>query len=349
MGFKILFLTKYSDLGASSRLRTLQYLNYLNFDYKLNSLFSNEYINSLYNNKGRIFIIIICYIKRILFLIKNKHKLIYIEKEMFPFLPFFFEFFFLRKRKFILDFDDAIFHNYENHKFKLVRILFKNKIPKLISKSSLVIAGNEYIRDYALKCNAKRVEILPTSVNVKKYNSNNFKHKNNFITIGWIGSPSTKSYLSIIHDPMKFLSEKFNIKLKLIGINDYFIDGVNIECKKWTESSEADLLDEIDIGIMPLPDRPFERGKCGYKLIQYGACSKPSIASPVGANVKIIKHGINGYLAYTKDDWTRYLTKLINDKSLTNKLGSKARFLVEKKYSVQENSKKLKNIISYVK
>ena len=343
---KIIFLTKYSDLGASSRLRTLQYLNNFNFDFRVYSLFYNDYIKALYENKSKLFIILYCYISRIFILFKNKVNLVYIEKELFPYLPYFLGYFFLKNKDYILDFDDAIFHNYDNHNSKLVRYIFKNKIPQLIKNASLVIVGNEYLKNYALKNEAKRVEIIPTSVDIKKYNHKN--SKNDIFTIGWIGSPSTISYLSLIHDALKKVSKVYDFKLKLIGISNYIIEGVDIECFKWSFENETKLLSEIDLGIMPLPDNFFERGKCGYKLIQYGASNKPSIASPIGINNKIIKHGFNGFLAKTNNDWARYITILINDTEMCNKLGLNARERVENEFTIQKNYKKLEKLIKSV-
>lgn len=345
MNFKILFLTKYSDLGASSRLRTLQYLNNFIFNFRVYSLFNNHYIKALYKKKSKFFIVIYCYLHRFSVLFKNKINLIYIEKELFPYLPYFIEHFFLKNKNYILDYDDAIFHNYDNHNSKIVRLILKNKIPHLIRNAKLVIVGNEYLKNYALKCNAKKVKIIPTSVDLNKYNHNsNFENSDTF-KIGWIGSPSTQSYLKIIHDALKSISKIHKIKLKVIGISNYTIEGVNVECEEWSELNETKLLNEIDIGIMPLPNNPFERGKCGYKLIQYGASHKASIASPVGANNKIISQGVNGYLAETTKDWITYIIMLIRDKELRDQLGLNARKNVEQNYSLQINSKILENLI----
>ena len=343
MNPKILFLTKYSDLGASSRLRTLQYLNTFNFKFRVSSLFDNDYIKALYKKKSKFFIVIYSYLNRFSVLFKNKINLIYIEKELFPYLPYFFEHFFLKNKNYILDYDDAIFHNYDNHNSRFIRLILRNKVPYLIRNANLVIVGNEYLKNYALKCNAKKVKIIPTSVDLNKYSFNS--DNNDVFTIGWIGSPSTKKYLRIIHDALKSISEIHKVKLKVIGISNYAIEGVNVECEEWSELNETKLLSEIDIGIMPLPNNPFERGKCGYKIIQYGASHKASIASPVGANNKIISQGVNGYLAETTEDWITYIIMLISDKELRDQLGFNARKNVEENYSLQINSKILENLI----
>ena len=346
---KIIFLTKYSNLGASSRLRTLQYIKNFNFKFGVNSLFDNNYIRALYENKPKSYILLYSFFNRIFFLFKNKAKLIYIEKELFPYLPYFVDCFFLRNKDYILDYDDAIFHKYENHKSRFIRFILKNKIPNLIRNAKLVIVGNEYLKNYAIKCKAKKVKVIPTSVDCNKYRYNAKADNNDIYTIGWIGSPSTQNYLKIIHNALKTISKVHLVKLKVIGISNYYIKGVNVECEIWSEINETKLLSEIDLGVMPLPNNPFERGKCGYKIIQYGASCKASIASPVGANNKIISHGINGFLAKTTEDWIVYISKVINDKKLRHKLGYNARLNVEKNYSLKTNSEILENLILSVK
>ncbi len=342
---KILFLTKYSNLGASSRLRTLQYLKNFNFNFTVNSLFDNNYIKALYENKSKLYILLYSYFNRISFLYKNKIKFFYIEKELFPYLPYFFEYFFLRNKDYILDYDDAIFHNYDNHKSKFIRLILRNKIPALIRNAKLVIVGNEYLKKYAIKYGAKNVELIPTSVDLHKYNYVPKTYNSDIFTIGWIGSPSTQNYLTIIHDALKIISKIYRIKLKVIGISDYSIKGINVECEEWSEINETKLLSEIDLGVMPLPNNPFEKGKCGYKIIQYGASYKASVASPVGINNKIISQGINGFLAENTEEWVTYICKIINDKALRGQLGFNARINVEKKFSTKINSKILQNVI----
>jgi glycosyltransferase involved in cell wall biosynthesis len=168
---------------------------------------------------------------------------------------------------------------------------------------------------------------------------------NDIFTIGWIGSPSTQSYLEIIHAALQRISKTHKVKLRVIGIPRYTIEGVDVECEKWSELYETKLLSEIDLGVMPLPNNPFEKGKCGYKIIQYGASHKPSIASSVGVNKQIISHGLNGYLADTTEDWVAYMSKLINDKALRSQVGINARINVEKNYSSQINGKILEDVI----
>ena len=345
MNPKILVLTKYSNLGASSRLRTLQYVSKLSFVVKINSLLGDDYISALYGKRSKNIIKIRSYFSRILKLSKTNYNLLYIEKELFPYMPYFLEYLFLRNKDYILDFDDAIFHNYDCHRSIFVRFLLRNKVARLIRNAKLVIVGNDYLKSYALKCNAKTIKVIPTSIDLNRYVDSSHCGNNDVFTIGWIGTPSTKKYLTIIHDALKEVSRTYKVKLSLIGISGYAIEGVNVECEKWSEENEAKLLNKIDLGVMPIPNLPFERGKCGYKIIQYGASQKASIASPVGANNRIISQGENGYLAETTGDWIRYLTKLITDKQLRSQLGLNARKIVEEKYSVQVNLKHLEDSI----
>jgi glycosyltransferase involved in cell wall biosynthesis len=105
--------------------------------------------------------------------------------------------------------------------------------------------------------------------------------------------------------------------------------------RQWSEDREVADIQEMDIGIMPLPDAPWMRGKCGYKLIQYMACGLPVVASPVGVNRDIVDHGVNGFLAETPAEWAEALGTLVTDAALRQRMGAKARALVENQYSLR--------------
>ena len=143
----------------------------------------------------------------------------------------------------------------------------------------------------------------------------------------------------MLNEVFKELSNNHEFILKVIGFEDYFVEGVNIVRKKWFEDTEIDELRDSDIGIMPLINNRFSLGKCGYKLIQYMAIGLPVVASDIGANKNIIDNGNNGFLAKNSNDWINYLNILLNDYKLRQKLGEKGRLIVEKEYSVQSTKK----------
>jgi glycosyltransferase involved in cell wall biosynthesis len=134
--------------------------------------------------------------------------------------------------------------------------------------------------------------------------------------------------------------------LRIVGGTTIDLPGVDVERFEWTEASEVPLIQECDIGIMPLIDSPWERGKCGYKLIQYMACAKPVVASPVGVNQRIVEHGVNGWLARSTQDWTQAFTTLLSDPDLRMRMGKAGRDKVERDYTLQANAPRLEKLLS---
>jgi glycosyltransferase involved in cell wall biosynthesis len=336
---RVLLLSKYDSVGASSRLRSYQYLNFLErhgVTVQVAPLFDDTYIDSLYEGSISRLNILIFYLKRIWILLSfRSYDLLWVEKELFPWVPFFFESILLvRGKPIVVDYDDAVFHRYDKHPNRLIRLILKNKIDQIMSIATVVIAGSEYLVDRASKAGAKRIEKIPTVVDVDRYLPRSNRCSSSEIMIGWIGTPLTARYLLPLIPIFKALHQLHNIRVLAIGaINRHEFQGV-IETVPWSEATEASLLTQIDIGIMPLPDEPFERGKCGYKLIQYMASGKPVIASPVGENLHIVKVGINGFLPTNIYEWQQYLLDLCQSESMSLQMGAAGREIVEKEYSL---------------
>lgn len=353
---KVLILTRYSRLGASSRLRSYQYLDYFkrehqgNIEFFVHSLFLDDYLLFLYQNrKVSYFATIKSYIRRFCFLLFNlkKFDVVWIEKEMFPYVPGYIERWLLRRKIVMLDYDDAIFHNYDRHSSKFIRKILGKKFSSLVSKAQIVCCGNQYLAAQAVKAGSKQIKIIPTAINLDKYSSASVENNNSVSVIGWIGSPATQHYLYLLVEVLQKLAQKYRYKLYLIGVSANFnMPGVPFEILQWAEEKEVMLINQIDVGIMPLYNSEWEHGKCGYKLIQYMGCRKPVIASPVGINCEIIQHGENGYLASSHDEWYFYLEKLLNDKELSRKLGNKGYQCVEEKYSIQVTGPKLFKLLN---
>ena len=347
---RVLALTRYGELGASSRLRTFQYLPdwyQSDIDVTVIPLFEDEILSARYKiGRYGLLTIMQCFSKRIAAMLFRKNiDLIWIEKEALPWWPLWFELILLRGTPFILDYDDATFHNYDKHRSALVRWIYSSRLDKLMNRSSLVLGGSPYLVERAKKSGAKKIELLPTVIDLKRYPINKIKKSVSEIPrIVWIGSPSTAQYLNILHEPLKKLVAKKHFILRIIGA-DIHLPGVPIELINWTEESEVSNIAECDIGIMPLRDSAWEKGKCGYKLIQYMACHLPVVASPVGVNTSIVENGINGYLANDAEEWVRALLQLIENKLLCEKMGAAGRLKVEAEYSLQVSSKKLINLI----
>jgi len=289
------------------------------------------------------------YGRRIFTLLKRKHfDLLWIEKEALPWIPKLFESFLLKGIPYILDFDDAIFHNYDLHPSLLVRHFFGTRIDKLMADSSLVIAGNQYIAQRAYNAGASKIEIIPTVIDLNKYPIQPIASSNNTLCIVWVGSPSTVRYLSLLREPLALLSQKFSFKFRIIGWDAIDLPGVNVEFMSWTEASEVNAIQSANIGVMPLFDDLWERGKWSYKLIQYMACGLPVVASPVGVNTEIVCQGVNGFLAQTADDWVNSLANLMSDSLARLKMGNAGREMVEDKYCLQQTAPRLVALLNSV-
>jgi len=210
--------------------------------------------------------------------------------------------------------------------------------------ANLVLVGNEYLRNHAITAGASRVEILPTVVDILRYQVAENRIES-AVTIGWIGSPSTAKFLTYIAPALQEVAKLNNVRIVAVGANADQVRGLPIEVRQWKEESEVSEIQDFDIGIMPLPDEPFERGKCGYKLIQCMACGKAVVASPVGVNGVVVRDGIDGMLATAHSEWVVALTKLINAPALRTQMGSSGRIRVEQNYSLQIAAPKLVSLL----
>ncbi len=342
---KILILPRYEPQAASSRYRFYQYIPYLNakrWEVTVKPLLSNNYIKYLYYKTPLpVTEIIQGYFKRIIQLLnKKKFDLIWLQQELLPWIPSVFENILVRGDiKIVADYDDAFFHRYDQSKSLFIRSLLRNKIDSVMKYADMVLAGNNYLLERA-ELNNRKVILFPTVVDLNKFKNSN-PIKDDFFTIGWIGSPGTSKYLQIIEDALKEVSLDEDIRINLIGANKIKINGVSINHIQWDENTEVEEISKFDIGIMPLPDNPWERGKCGFKLIQYLSCNVPVIGSPVGVNKDIIINGVNGFQANSTDEWIKYIRLLKNDKELMLKMGRNGRRFVDKKYSLQKNAVKI--------
>ncbi len=342
---KVLILSRYDTLGASSRVRIYQFLPFLsdNFEFVISPFFSNEMIQDLYNGKRRNYFTLFCrYIKRTYALLgSTSYDVIWVEKEVYPYLPGFMDTLFLpANKKIILDYDDAIFHNYDSINNLLFKFIFTNKLKNIILRATEICVGNLYLKEYVYKWN-QEVSLLFSVVDEKRYLPIKNKTSTTF-TIGWIGSPSTSKYLNEIIPYLEILSNSYEIRLITIGAKSNINASFEVVQYTWTLESEVELINLFDVGIMPLNDNFWERGKCGFKLIQYMACSIPVIASPVGINSEIVSPDV-GFLASSEEEWVDAFSQLISNDVLCKQMGSNARQRVEKYFSFYNNVNLFRN------
>ena len=348
---KLHCLTRYDDTGASSRVRFEQYRAPLapllpGWHIERQSLLDGRYLQHKYAGQGVAADVLRCYSARAQALTRlGGNGIWWLEKELWPWAPAWLERRLLARQPVVIDLDDAIFHNYDQHRSRTVRALYGRKIDRLLAAATLVTAGNDYLATRAHAAGARWVEVLPTVVDLDRYpdpaGSPPGRNADAVLRIGWIGSPTTARYLAAIAPALRQLSSQRRVRLMVIGAGAFEMPGVDVELLPWHEDTEAELLRRCDIGVMPLADTPWERGKCGYKLIQYMACGLPVVASPVGANRQIVAEGRDGLLAEDDAAWHAALARLCDDVTLRRQLGASGRHKVETTYCYQVTARRL--------
>jgi len=348
---RILTLTRYQRLGSSSRVRFYQYFPFLEshgIEIIDSPFFDDNYVRNLYAGHRTSFSIAIkAYIDRFLTLIQKKDvELIWVEKEFLPWFPAIIEEIVTKHNiPHVVDYDDAVFHRYDRNSNPIIRNFLGHKIDRVMRKASVVIAGNEYIANRAREAGAPRVEILPSVVDVSQYAVKQ-TDADKIFKIGWIGSPVTAHYLDMVSDAVSKLSQESDIRLILVGSGQkHPFPNIPTDMLLWNEEFEHTVNQKFDVGIMPLADNSFERGKCGYKLIQYMAGGLPVVASPVGVNQQIVEQGINGYLANTPDEWLDAFRTLRDHPQKRDMMGKAGRKKAEAFYNLQVTAPKLLDLL----
>ncbi len=337
---KVLALSRYDQTGASSRLRFIQFAPYLaeaGIDVQIEPLLGADYLDDLYCGRGRSYRRLAGrYLHRVGMLFgEPRPDILWIEKELLPGLPYRFEAALIGSRiPYVLDLDDAIFHNYDLGRTPLTRWLLGDKIDRLMRHAHTVVVGNAYLAERARAAGARDVQVIPTVIDGERYGVAK-PSSTGPLTIGWIGSPVTFKYVKTLLPVLEEVCRRTGGRLLLIGAGPDVPIVSWINAVPWSEEDEVTRLASIDIGIMPIPDGLWERGKCGYKLIQYMACGKPVVASQVGANVEIVEEGVQGFLATDSEAWLERLERLASDAALRQRMGMAGLERARKLYTIQ--------------
>ncbi len=342
---KVIFIVQYPEEGASSRLRVWQYLGHLRKSGMrccFRPFMSSAFYKIVYQ-PGHFWLktyhFLVSAIRRLLDLTCIKrYDLVFVQREAFPFGPPVFEWIVTKilKKPLIYDFDDAIFLKMKSKYNNIVRF-FNNpqKDSKIIQMSTHVMVGNKYLQEYALEFN-QNVSVIPTSVDTEKFKIEEKKTDKGNVVLGWIGSHSTAPYLLPLKNVFQRLKRSYpNLIIKLIGAESIANQLPGTQCLKWKMENELSELCSFDVGIMPLPDNAWTRGKCGLKILQYMAIGIPVVCSPVGINKEIVKNGVNGFWAAPEEEWYERLRTLIENPELRRKVGHQARTTVETSYSLK--------------
>ncbi|HXC04295.1 MAG TPA: glycosyltransferase family 4 protein [Bacteroidia bacterium] len=358
---KILFIASHRpNRSPSQRFRYEQYTGFLQahgFEFTSSPLISKKDDQWLYkpgNLVRKSFFLLKCYylrwkdLKRI-----QEFDIIFIQREAFLTGSYYFERQYKKSgARIVFDFDDAIWHlNMSEANRKLGWLKNPDKTAKIIGFSDLVIAGNRYLEQYALRFNTRVIRI-PTTIDTLKFLPVPDKTDHQPLCIGWSGSLTTIRHFQDAIPFLKLLKEKYGnaICFKVIGDVQYSNQELSIQGIAWKAETEVEDLSGIDIGIMPLPDDEWAKGKCGLKGLSYMSLGIPTVMSPVGVNTEIIHDGVNGFLAGTTGEWVQKLSLLIESPTLRKNLGQAGRQTVEDQYSVESQKNNylqaLRNLIN---
>ncbi len=354
---RVLILTRYGRLGASSRIRFLQYVPGLEeaaIQVTVEPLLSDQLLQQRYARGAYpMWALLGSYLKRWATLRRRaEFDVLWIEKEAFPWWPLWLEAALLRSVPYVLDYDDAVFLTYDANPRTWVRRAFAGRLGRLMAKSALVVAGNEYLANYARSKGAARVAVVPSVLDLARYPAprrlSPAPSRLDQLRVVWIGSPATVHYLQLLAEPLRVLALDANFVLCVIGGGAVQLPGVPTEVVAWSEDTEVEAIAGCDIGVMPLLDSAWERGKCGYKLIQYMACGLPVVASGVGVNPEIVQQGVNGFVANSDEEWVSALRTLLGDQSLRSQMGQAGRQRVERDYCVQQTGPRMVKLLQSV-
>jgi glycosyltransferase involved in cell wall biosynthesis len=346
----VLFLCPYpTGVAPSQRFRFEQYFDLLHdkgFSFEVQPFLAREAWEGLYE-QGHLWLklrsLIMGFSSRMALLFRlQQFDFIFIHREVTPAGPPFFEWIIAKvfRKKVIYDFDDAIWTVEKKQSSINKTLKFRSKVNLICKWSTVISCGNQYLADYAERFSS-RVVVNPTTVDVRRLHNPALYQKpiNNFVTIGWTGSHSTLPYLEGIFKPLKAIEEKYNsVRFLVIADTAPNLPLKNLVFKKWSKETEISHLSEIDIGVMPLTDDEWTRGKGGFKALQYMAMEIPALLSPVGINTEIVQDGVHGYYCASDDQWFERLEQLIIDKELRSRMGREGRQKIIRDYSLDSNS-----------
>lgn len=340
---RVLFLIPHPEEAASGRLRVLQYLPWLRrqgVQCDVRPFMSPALYRMLYQ-PGRlplkIGMSVAAMLRRCSDVIRSaRADVVVVHREALPLGTALLERLMARLcPAVIFDFDDAIYLNHASAANAWTRV-FRNaqKTPTIVSLSSHVIVGNRILEAYARQYNP-RVSVIPTPVDTARFYPRPLPPMAKRVVIGWMGSHTTASYLGALQGPLTVLARRYaHLEVRVVGAASLPLHLPNLRVVQWRLEREREELHQFDIGLMPMPDDDWARGKCAFKALLYMSAGIPVVASPTGINGDVVRDGVNGFLAANEEQWVERLSQLIEHRALRDQMGRAGRAIVEQEYSL---------------
>lgn len=340
--------------GAGCRFRVSQYIPRLaadGFDVTVSPFFTRDFFRLVYR-PGRYAEKTALFLRRSvdrlsLLLAGADYDLLVVYREAFPIGPPLLERLLTRRGRvpMVYDFDDAVFLPNTSEANRVISFLkYPHKVDTIVEKSAVVIAGNDYLAEYARRHNPS-VTVIPTCVDTDQFvprSPGSVNASDRRLVFGWIGSPTTASYLDALGPVLTRVHRARPFELRVAGAGrDLRFDGVDVSNVTWSLEAEVALFNTCDIGVYPMTEDEWAKGKCGFKAIQFMACGVPVVASAVGVNKEIITDGVDGFLASSEDEWVEKLTRLAADAGLRRRMGEAGRQTIEERYSLRVNAPRM--------
>ena len=344
---RVLFLTRYAAGGPSSRYRVVQFLPHLEragIDYRLEPLLDDRYLTARFSGRrpGPGYLAARSLARVRVLLGSHRFDVVFVQKELFPWAPPIVEWALsIARARVILDLDDAIHLPYRG------RPLLARKVPTAIARASLVLAGNRWLAGYARAFNPNTVH-FPTVVDAERFTPRVGCPAGARVVVGWMGSPETARFLVDAVPALARAQARADFVLRVVGDERFAAPGIELDARAWTYDREADDLRGFDVGVMPLRDDEWARGKCSLKLLQYMSAGLATVSSPGGSVGDIVRDGDNGFVARTGEEWTDRLVTLVGDPERRARMGGRAREWVLAHYNLANYGSRLVAILRAV-
>ena len=355
---RALFFASYPHSCASTRFRATQYFPYLHregIECHLSPFLPERVFRKFYSGKGIVrkgLQLSLLSFKRVFDALRaGRYDVVVVQREAMLMGPAITEWLtaHIARVPVVFDFDDAIWMQQPGSTWGAwsAHLKFPGKTAQIIRMADHVIGCNSYTRDYALQFRRPEdVTVIPTVVDAQQFKPDTDYAAKKELTVGWIGTHSTAKYLEEIAEPLRACAREFPFTLKLVGAGrDLNFDGVQVHNKTWKLNEEVADYQSLDIGLYPVKDDAWGKGKTGFKPVVYMACGVPCICAPVGGVTEFLQHNQNGLLASTPAEWQAALSSLLRDRDLRERLGRAGRHTVESEYSLQVQAPRLAQVL----